>query len=78
MIKSIYFLPKENKITINYFSKICRDRPYTIGLNEIQILKQKRKWDSTIEYELINQKSDYHKFISTHGTGNFIKKGILD
>ena len=79
IVKSIYYLPQENKFQINYFSLLCLDKPVYVDPSFIKRIEKPRRFDSTILFEITDPKvKDSHQFISSKGTGLWINKSLFE
>jgi len=76
IIKSIYYLPTEEIFEINYFSWLCFNKPLRVPVKNIKRLEKKRRFDSTIEYQ--NVENTKYKLLSTKGTGVWINKHLIE
>ena len=75
VVKSIYYLPKEESFEINYFSLMCFNKTINVPIKNIQKLEKKRRFDSTIEYENVDHPK--YKLLSTRGTGMWINRHLV-
>ena len=76
IIKSIYYLPADKIFEINYFSLLCFNKTLRVPLENIKKLEKKRRFDSTIEYEITGFKK--YNLLSTKGTGLWINKKLIE
>lgn len=76
IVKAIFLLPQRQTLEIRYFSLLCGDKVKEIPLANVQKLPKPRRFDSTIEYQLVSQGKP--GFLSTRGTGLWINKFLLD
>lgn len=76
IVKSIYFLPAERQFEINYFSLLCFNKTVKAPLEAVKKLEKRRRFDSTIEYELLGIPK--YQLMSTRGTGVWVNKNLME
>ena len=76
IVKSIFYLPKEEIFEINYFNLMCFDKTVKVPLKNIKKLEKKRRFDSTIQYEILDHPK--YKLFSTRGTGLWLNKHLME
>lgn len=77
LIKTIYWLPKENKFELNYFSFFGFNKPIIVSPGQLTKLPKPRRFDSTIVWEM-KHKPKGIQLLSTKGTGRWIDKDIFE
>mgnify|MGYP001452990929 CR=1 FL=1 len=77
LIKTIYWLPKENKFEINYFSFFGFSKPIKVSPSDIIPIQKPKRFDTTIVWELKNKPEGYQYF-STKGTGAWANKELFE
>lgn len=75
VIKSIFLLPQRQMLEIRYFSLFCLDKVAEIPIENVSKLQKPRRFDSTVEYQLISRGKPC--YLSTRGTGLWINKFLL-
>ena len=76
IVKSIHYLPQENKFEMNFFSLFCRNKSLIIDESNLVKIEGKRKFDNTVEMRILNNKK--YNFISTKGTGLFLNRKFFE
>lgn len=76
IVKSIHYLPQENKFEINFFSLFCRNKCLIIDESNLVKIEGKKKFDSSVEMRILNNKK--YNFISTKGTGLFLNRKFFE